>query len=407
MFVEDLILRLARDAQYAGSPPIIRTYSANIKIISDFSSLILQKKGLTEKQRDLAIKIISKYQKELTTEFSYDVKSFLINPVFRDPVRTIILTKKITVDPDVHCRILAKFPYNNNLINQIKTYKANASDGGFNIYWDGSKSSWSFNAIASNFLWLRTWGEENNFSFDESFEELFKNYTEMANNLENYLPIICYKNERFFYKNTIESIPQPESTDVIEVLMHARRYGIHLWDENISALLESYDEPVRTFFYKTDCQMMIPKDENPITLNQISNLIRASKNVLFIVPGGHEYENLKTTQEFLNNLGYDNSTMSVLFRIEKESDKTNFNEYIKNNCLNNGLNDCVKFCFISVKLPKPVIESSKNFDLVIKLSEEINITHAGLRNFLACHHNVILVNSVPRKVAYKVAYLVW
>ena len=75
-----------------------------------------------------------------------------------------------------------------------------------------------------------------------------------------------------------------------------------------------------------------------------------------------------------------------LFRLDS-SFGTMCNDYIKFNSLNNPISEKTKFVFISGKLPKPLIESNKDFDILIHYG--LNSAHHGLRYFIKSHHNVI------------------
>jgi len=78
--------------------------------------------------------------------------------------------------------------------------------------------------------------------------------------------------------------------------------------------------------------------------------------------------------------------MSVMFRLPAETGK-NFNDFVKNNQLNNPITDKTKIVFISSKLPKPVIKSKVKFNCVINLG--LGGVHYTIKNFTENHENLI------------------
>jgi len=79
-----------------------------------------------------------------------------------------------------------------------------------------------------------------------------------------------------------------------------------------------------------------------------------------------------------------------MFRLEKQSDLQNCNKFIHDNSLNNPIDENTKFIFVSVKIPKPLIESNTDFDLIINFG--LNSSHFTLQQFIKNHHNVIFMN---------------
>ena len=98
--------------------------------------------------------------------------------------------------------------------------------------------------------------------------------------------------------------------------------------------------------------------------------------------------------EYLKLTRYQDEQMTVMFRLDSSSGRM-CNDYIKENKLNTPLTDKVKFVFVSGKIPKPLIESGKNFDAIIHFGT--NSAHYTLKNFVKSHHNVISMNLPNRK----------
>ena len=107
---------------------------------------------------------------------------------------------------------------------------------------------------------------------------------------------------------------------------------------------------------------------------------------MFVIPGGSELDHLKTVHKFLCNQHIANDQLTVMFRLDSSSGKM-CNDYIKENKLNTPISDTTKFVCVSGKIPKPLIENGKKFDLVVHFGT--NSAHYTLKNYIKNHHNVI------------------
>ena len=108
--------------------------------------------------------------------------------------------------------------------------------------------------------------------------------------------------------------------------------------------------------------------------------------VLFVIPGGTEFEKLEMCHEFLKTLNINNEEISVLFRLPKDTGEK-FNNFVKEQKLNSPISEKTKAVFISNKVPKTIIESNIHFNAIVSFNF-FNI-HYSIRNLLKWHSNVI------------------
>lgn len=95
-------------------PISLATYDA--RFVESVTSTILQGKGLTDKQVELAVKIITKYQRQWQ-KLGVDPSYLLTQDIpLRMPIREIDRTSSIWIHDK---RIYVKFPYNQRLINDL------------------------------------------------------------------------------------------------------------------------------------------------------------------------------------------------------------------------------------------------------------------------------------------------
>jgi len=388
MYLEDLIERLAGYGSYffSASIPMVPSDQALIHGLAD---QIIKGNGLTEKQRSLSIRLVSKYTSPLSTEFNRDIDLFLKSPQFRLPARTLSNNKKILIKETQGelPKIQVYFPYNEEIITRIKDYKRKSPKvDSTNILWNSSEKCWEFGLTENNIKFLALL----EFSMDERFSRNVEEIKEIEKSIENYVPMVVYDGTRYSYKNTVENVPQPESNNLVEVLLLARQYGITCWDENIGKLLKenSIDPAVISILENTGGTPTLLTG-NSASLDNIIDIIKYSKSILFVIPGGSELDHLVYTHNFLKSMGYTDNQISVLFRLDSSFGRM-CNDYIKTHLLNSPLEENTKFAFASGKIPKPVIELEKKFDFIVLYGT--NSAHYSLKNYIKNHHNVISVN---------------
>ena len=384
-YIEDIILHIRHS---------FWTVSSNDSVFINDESFVLSvadqfDKGnyLTEKQRDAVIKILKKYNRVFTTTYALDIDENIRNPIFKYPPRTIPQDKTITIEEgarDRFPRIKIQFPYNPTIVTDIKKYKSlcHPLDKNF-IDWDPGTKCWYFGLTELNILYLENYYNNFGFSADEKYVKWLAEIKDISNNLENYIPILDFKNGKFFYRNASSKVPVLNTSDIIEAIYHSKKYGIFCWSDDIKKELDNANLNPILYAYLNGTLSPNTKVKN---LDDIKELILLSDNVLFIIPGGSELEHLKITHNFLKNLKIEDSQMTTLFRLES-SFGAMCNSYIKENKLNSTLSDETRYVFISGKVPRPLLESKKNFDLVVNLG--VNSAHYNLQNLTRYHYNTI------------------
>jgi len=386
MNIEELIDRLASNGKYLFAPTI-PLHKTDVTITHSLSEQLQRGNGFTEKQRALTIRLVTKYAKVLSIALNYDVTVDLVNPIFKYPVRKLSGTKSVEVQPfeNGYKRILVKFPFNEGTVAAFREYKKMLPRSEANeINWNAEDTAWAFAFTEPNVLFLSKL-LSSDFIFDQTFTDAAEEITEIERNIEKYVPMVVFQDGKYSYKNTVDKIPQPASKDLTEVLLDARRYGITCWDESIDIALESdmISSAVRDLLKNNSCEPIVLDSRK---LSDISELLQHSNNVLFVIPGGTELSHLKTVHQHLKDNNIPNEQMTVMFRLDSSSGKM-CNDYIKENNLNSQVSDNVKFVCVSGKIPKPLIESEKRFDLVVHFGT--NSAHYTLKNYIKNHYNVV------------------
>jgi len=392
MYIEELIDRLASNGNYLFHKPLTIAY-IDITIVTSLSDQVQRGSAYTEKQRGLALRIATKYTSQLSADLGFDVTAVVKNPQYKHPIRVLSGIRAINiVDSENSSVIKVQFPYNQELVDSIKKYKDSVSTfESFGVGWNSDEKCWDFKLNEPNIQFLSSFIELG-FIADDLFLKYKTEVAEVEYHMDEYIPIVEYIDGHFGYNNVVDHIPQPTSTNLIEVLLHARRYGITCWSEPIDIALESVDPVIYKFLKNTSGEVSFPPGETE--LEQISDILTFSENVLFVIPGGTELDHLQYVHEYLKSIHYQYDQMTVMFRLDSSSGRV-CNDYIKENKLITPLTDKVKFVFVSGKIPKPLIESGKNFDMIIHFGT--NSAHYTLKNYIKNHHNVISMNLPNRK----------
>ena len=124
-------------------------------------------KAYTDKQAELAHKIVVKYRKQL---------SQLPNPVsvpegfksFRMPIRQIDRSKRAYIKSN---KLELKFPYDTELIAEVK---AQVRDGEGSGMWDGEDKWWALALTESHINWIGAIAEKYNIELSDQVRELYE-----------------------------------------------------------------------------------------------------------------------------------------------------------------------------------------------------------------------------------------
>lgn len=143
----------------------------DVKIIE---SLAIQtsesNRSYTDKQAELAVKIIQKYVRQLTNQ-GIVIPDVLNN--FRFGIRDVDRTKKIFLDNN---KIILKFPYDMKLVPIVRKY-SKESDGFAKFDYDAKV--WILALTESMLNWSMTVALANHFEVSEEISQLYQNYWEL------------------------------------------------------------------------------------------------------------------------------------------------------------------------------------------------------------------------------------
>jgi hypothetical protein len=185
-YVEDYIEYIAGHKDINGQVFNLFNYQPNpinlarydVTVIDSLSQqTILMKNPYTDKQSQLAIRIITKYRRQLAALsqpvfLPEDVSSFK----FRLGVRIVDRTKSITVDRN---EILVKFPFDTKMID---TMKSQVREGQGHAAWDPDRKVWTLGLTEYMVNWVMYFAQANNFTVSDELQQMYQSILDCEQN---------------------------------------------------------------------------------------------------------------------------------------------------------------------------------------------------------------------------------
>lgn len=367
------------------------------KIIISLDNQILYGQSLTEKQANLAIMIIKKYKEKISKHIGTDIKPFLENPVYKTPFRTINSNKYIQIITDVNKNRMIKvtFPYDDNILNKIKSVKMSL----FKSFWEKDEKSWYFSLEEQSIDFLKSLAEEFNFSIDDEFKILAAQINKVKENIEKYVPMAVFDQGKIKFVNTSQFLPENSSTDFLESIFYSKMAGVLTWDDAIEEQISKlpYPDDIKKII-KNDPGIHVDINLENTPLSALSSIIKYLFPCLVVIPNDKELIRLEQNYDFFKSVGVNDNEMSVLFRLPNETGK-DFNEFVKINKLNSPLTNNTKVIFISTQIPKTILGNKLEINSV--LNYNYYHAHYKIRDFLKFKINVInILDRGPQRSSY-------
>ncbi len=335
--------------------------SSDYTILSSIARQVFKGVGLTDKQYQLCrTKLIATY-KEQFNEIGVDIESCADR--LRMPIRNIDRRKFIRFvsadDPELlelpaeqtkHTQwFCVRFPFSKKLISEIDSCVSDRR-----TYWHSKGSHTHFFTVnEKNVFNVVDTFKNKDFEIDNTIVDYYNKILEVKNNPDNYIPTIedC---KLFNVSNKVKLIAEREigeltKSNLLLYVDRKRRYGIDRVKDSINATSLAEQIAVRKqadFLCKpSECELK----NLLLALNELSRY-----PLLVIVDEKNAEEQVYNTFNFFRHV-VDAKEQSVLFRLSSDVGSS-FNEYVKENNLNNWVDNNTKIVYISnEKLPKLLV----------------------------------------------------
>ena len=145
--------------------PIISLARYDTDVLNSMSTAVNEGKSLTERQGELAVKIVVKYKRQLAAK-DIDVAPVEEKANWRQPLRKMDYTRRINIVDDA---IVVSFPYNTELIEELRVFKKDSQGA---CDWDKDKKQWRVALTEYNLVWITTWAGFKEFEIDAKAKRL-------------------------------------------------------------------------------------------------------------------------------------------------------------------------------------------------------------------------------------------
>lgn len=331
------------------------------KIIKSIVQQISNNIGLTDRQLDLVLKKLKKYQQGLEKN-NINVEELIVNKHLRLPMRELDRTQRIYFNPETPKSFFIKFNYSKEFAtiwDSISTQISNIKQTQGTVKQVPLTETNVYNVLVT----LR----HLDFIVDDFLLDIFNKLKEIKKNPFDYIPYADINNGLVVIKNVntrclthIEA--QKPAKSMYAYLDNLKSYGILAKTETVieeinksqltsltkQVLLESATrirvlpdkhtlaDIIDVIDLLDQWPLVVLVDEQPDPLNQVTNIYNLVKNKV------------------------ENKNITVFFRLSSETPNSDkFNSFIKEHSLNNFIDENTKIVFISRnKIPKPLLRAN-------------------------------------------------
>ena len=196
--------------------PIVNLARYDVKILESMAHTAAGGLALTERQGDLAVKIVLKYQRQLAQK-GIDVAP-VETPVWRKSLRKMDYSRRLYINND---ELIIRFSYNNVLIDSLRNF-TRESHG--HSTWNRETRVWQIGLTEYNLSWLHTWAQANQF-------EISSDVTDLMNKIAQ-VEAQGYAIELTVRDNQLTVINAPES-------LSKQVAGVGLQSDNLLKLIDA------------------------------------------------------------------------------------------------------------------------------------------------------------------------
>ena len=136
---------------YFGISPIVNLARYDVSVLESMADTVLRRGALTEKQGDLACKIILKYQRQLANK-CVDV-SPVEKPQWRIALRQMDYSQILDLKNN---KLILKFPFKNDMIDSLRGFSRESQGP---VKWNRETKVWEIALTEYNLSWAVTWAE--------------------------------------------------------------------------------------------------------------------------------------------------------------------------------------------------------------------------------------------------------
>ena len=228
------------------TPPIVNLARYDVKVLDSMSQSTQCHNPLTDRQGELACKIILKYRKQLAAK-SIDV-SPVETPKYRMPLREMDRSCSLTLEAD--CLVL-KFPYNTKLIDSMREL-SKMSSGRWQF--NRERKVWCIGLTEPSVIAAHGFATINQFEIDNSVHELVQKIVDAEKqefrielkNVDNTYQIVNAPGSLTEYLNNIDK------NDIVKLVDHAPILYYSIGAEVEKQIVDQYSARIYNLLTSTE-----------------------------------------------------------------------------------------------------------------------------------------------------------
>ncbi|MBG09894.1 MAG: hypothetical protein CMD92_01865 [Gammaproteobacteria bacterium] len=373
----------------------IKIEQEDCTILYSIARQVFRGKAFTDRQLDVVCLKLNYYSKQFTDIGYTNLQEILAMRITRTPLRTVDRSQwiKIVDEPERNTpqfatskmgkksktkelakdsHIAVRFPFSKKIILLIEKLAYNNKQG----YYHEKGSHVHYFKITENSVYdiVETF-KNKSYDIDERLLEYTKQVKAIKDQPEKYIPGVY----NFELMNTTKSLQEK----IKEHLGELTKNNIHLYkDRSLLYGLEHFDD-IHSYVNQTSVltQRIIKRIEPSVFISKnewsldavISSLTELKRfPLLIVIPEDHPLDYISYTYQSIKGFVGKNK-ICTMFRLDNKTDKE-FNDYIKDNKLNNPLAKDTEVVYISSnkKFPKPLFESDWQAESVLLLQSVRN-----------------------------------
>lgn len=360
--IEDLLEIIAGLKEQAS----ISIDSSDHNLVYSLARQVFKGTGLTDRQYELSKEKIIKYKDQLTV-LNYNVDAAL--ETLRFPIRTLDRSRWIKIvdyptdmvyeSYKTHHWIAVRFIFNKKLISLIEAIRSTDRDA----MYDKENKIHYFTLSEKNIFNVINALQDKNFEIDPDLQEKYEKIKSMNDNKKEYIPGVYSLKLKNLNDKAIDyiisDIGNPNTENLALLKDRQRIYGLNHFDEDdLSNSIGQLTTLSQKIVKRTQREILVNKDifnfdrlaESLLELNRFP--------LLLILNEKTDFDELLTSYKSFKNILSDDE-FCVLYRKDNtEDDNQEFNNYIKDNNLNNKLDSFPKIVYTTKnKFPKTLLKS--------------------------------------------------
>ncbi len=395
----------------------IRVDAQDIKLVTSLGRQVAKKIALTDRQLDLSLKKIEKYRSGLE-KCDVSVDEILSLKPLKWPLRVIDRTQSIWIENDAESKkpvIMVKYVFSKKFAEIWAKIEENLS-----AYAGNDKNIKRVTYTERNLHSVVKGLEPMNFTITDEIREICEKIEKILENPDNFAPYLDYDNGKLILKNSnakceevfSKKIENFSDNNILEYVDYAKSLGVSLKSQNLLKKIAeiSEDSLARKISYEFSSRYRV--DPEKYHLSDLINTINTLNQWPLVVVVEENNQIFDTVKAMVDEFAkfVPKEKMNVFFRLKNEqSDHQQFNQYVKDNHLNNYIDSTTKVVFIlRTRIPKPLLKAAWSpTTAIITSTHDFGRMAAYLNDFSTVYYynNSIAMRNSRLKGADKIVQL--